>query len=60
MSQLTIYSAVSDGENPPLPSLHTTDAAIVAEELEAFSWDRFSNPCLEGFAALLLLLMASF
>ena len=33
MSQLTIYSAVSDGENPPLPSLHTTDAAIVADEL---------------------------
>ena len=33
MSQLTIYSAVSDGENPPLPSLHTTDAAIVGEEL---------------------------
>lgn len=33
MSQLTIYSAVSEGNDPPLPSLHTTDAAIVAEEL---------------------------
>ena len=33
MSQLTIYSAVSEGDDPPLPSLHTTDAAIVAEEL---------------------------
>ena len=38
MSQLTIYSAVSDGENPPLPSLHTTDAAIVAEELSPVSY----------------------
>ena len=33
MSQLTIYSAVSEGNDPPLPSLHTTDAAIVAAEL---------------------------
>ena len=33
MSQLTIYNAVSEGNDPPLPSLHTTDAAIVAAEL---------------------------